>query len=275
MRRQLISYHVSYHIYYPTLPYPIPFSFLQANCKRIVFSSSATVYGTAEPPLSESSQVGVGVTNPYGKTKYFLEEVLRDVTASDPEWGVVLLRYFNPVGAHESGTIGEDPNGIPNNLMPYVQQVAVGKREKLTVFGDDYPGTVDGTGMRDYLHVVDLAAGHLAALEYASKAGGGCEVFNLGTGTALSVLQMVEGMKKACGHDVPYVIGPRRPGDLGGFCSDAFAWRQRTTATIISSFLISTTHFLPIFPISSVICTLYVVRCTLSCPAGSHRLRGS
>lgn len=182
--------------------------------KQIVFSSSATVYGTASSPLTESSQVGVGITNPYGQSKYMIECVLRDVFKSDPEWGVVLLRYFNPVGAHPSGKIGEDPAGIPNNLMPYVQQVAIGKREKVTVFGDDYD-TPDGTGVRDYIHVVDLATGHLKALEYLARNDGkGCEVFNLGTGTGYSVLQMIEAMKKAASRDIAFSIGARRDGDL-------------------------------------------------------------
>lgn len=184
------------------------------DVKQIVFSSSATVYGTASSPLTEDSQVGVGITNPYGQSKYMIECVLKDLYRSDPEWGVVLLRYFNPVGAHPSGCIGEDPAGIPNNLMPYVQQVAIGKREKVTVFGNDYD-TPDGTGVRDYIHVVDLAAGHLKALEYlARNSGKGCEVFNLGTGTGYSVLQMIEAMKKASGRDIAYTIGDRRAGDL-------------------------------------------------------------
>ena len=186
----------------------------QYGCKKIVFSSSATVYGTAASPLTESSQVGVGVTNPYGRTKYFLEEILRDTTASDPDFGVILLRYFNPVGAHESGTIGEDPQGIPNNLMPYVQQVAVGRRDKLTVHGDDYD-TPDGTGVRDYIHVVDLAAGHLAALRKLDIVSTGCNVYNLGTGNGYSVLDMVKAMRTASGSEIPYVVGPRREGDLG------------------------------------------------------------
>lgn len=183
------------------------------RCKKIVFSSSATVYGTADSPLTESSQVGVGVTNPYGRTKYFLEEILRDVTKSDPTFGVILLRYFNPVGAHESGTIGEDPQGIPNNLMPYVQQVAVGRREKLTVHGGDYD-TPDGTGVRDYIHVCDLAAGHLAAIRKLDTVSTGCNVYNLGTGNGYSVLDMVKAMRKASGAEIPYVVGPRREGDL-------------------------------------------------------------
>ena len=197
----------------------------QYGCKKIVFSSSATVYGTAPPPLTESSPAGSGVTNPYGRTKYFLEEILRDTTVSDPTFGVVLLRYFNPVGAHESGMIGEDPQGIPNNLMPYVQQVAVGRREKLTVYGDDYD-TPDGTGVRDYIHVVDLAAGHLAALQKLSKVQSGCHVYNLGTGTGYSVLDMVKAMRKASGAPIPYVIGPRRDGDLATVYADPVKARE-------------------------------------------------
>ena len=186
------------------------------DCKTIVFSSSATVYGTSKSPLSEDSTVGVGITNPYGQTKFMMEQVLRDVQRSDKTWKVVLLRYFNPVGAHESGLIGEDPKGIPNNLMPYVQQVAIGRRPHLNVFGDDYD-TIDGTGVRDYIHVVDLANGHVKALNWAfkkDKEEGLCDVFNLGTGSGSSVLQVVRSMEKACGHKVPYKIAPRRPGDL-------------------------------------------------------------
>ncbi len=197
----------------------------QYGCKKIVFSSSATVYGTAPPPLTESSPAGSGITNPYGRTKYFLEEILRDTTVSDATFGVVLLRYFNPVGAHPSGTIGEDPQGIPNNLMPYVQQVAVGRREKLTVYGDDYD-TPDGTGVRDYIHVVDLAAGHLAALEKLSKVQVGCHVYNLGTGTGYSVLDMVKAMRKASGAEIPYVVGPRRDGDLASVYADPVKARE-------------------------------------------------
>jgi UDP-glucose 4-epimerase len=189
------------------------------GCTKVVFSSSATVYGTAAPPLTESSQAGVGITNPYGRTKFMLEEIFRDVVRSDETFGVVLLRYFNPVGAHASGTIGESPNGIPNNLMPYVQQVAVGRREKLTVYGNDYD-THDGTGVRDYIHVEDLAAGHLAALKKLDKDPAGCFTYNLGTGTGYSVLDMVKAMEKAAGKEIPYVIGDRRPGDLASVYCD-------------------------------------------------------
>ncbi len=179
--------------------------------KKIVFSSSATVYGVAtEMPLKEG--MPIGAINPYGRTKYFIEEMLRDLYASDNEWAIALLRYFNPIGAHESGLIGEDPNGIPNNLMPYIAQVAVGKLEKLHVFGNDYK-TPDGTGVRDYIHVVDLAIGHVKAVEYLLNTTG-CEEINLGTGKGTSVLELRDAFCKAAGVDVPYVIDPRRPGDL-------------------------------------------------------------
>ncbi len=180
------------------------------DCKKIVFSSSATVYGVAkEMPLTED--MPLGAINPYGRTKYFIEEMLRDVYVSDNSWSIALLRYFNPIGAHESGTIGEDPKGIPNNLMPYIAQVAVGRLEKLHVFGNDY-NTVDGTGVRDYIHVVDLAEGHVKAVDWA-LANVGCEAINLGTGNGISVLQLRDAFVKASGAEVPYVIDPRRPGD--------------------------------------------------------------
>ena len=180
--------------------------------KRIIFSSSATVYsGDNEMPLTEASKTG-NCTNPYGWTKYFGEQILRDIAKADPEWSVVLLRYFNPVGAHESGTIGEYPKGIPNNLMPFISQVAVGRRDHLSVFGNDYP-TPDGTGVRDYIHVVDLARGHVAAIDYLMSHTGS-EVFNLGTGTGYSVLDMVHAFEEANGVKIPYEITPRRPGDL-------------------------------------------------------------
>lgn len=185
------------------------------GCRRIIFSSSATVYGSAVPPFTEESLVGVGITNPYGWTKFMAEQILRDAALADPELGVVLLRYFNPVGAHESGRIGEDPQGMPNNLMPYVLQVAVGRRPHLTVHGGDY-ATPDGTALRDYIHVVDLAKGHVAALQWIERQTepGCCETFNLGTGTSTSVLDVVRGVERASGRPVPYVVGPRRPGDL-------------------------------------------------------------
>ncbi len=179
--------------------------------KKLVFSSSATVYGDpASVPIDESFPLSA--TNPYGRTKLMLEEILRDLAKADPEWRVLLLRYFNPVGADPSGTIGEDPNGIPNNLMPYITQVAIGRLEKLRVFGDDYP-TPDGTGVRDYIHVVDLAAGHVAALSAFDKIQG-CDAVNLGTGRGYSVLDVVHAFEKACGKPLPYVIAPRRAGDV-------------------------------------------------------------
>ena len=181
------------------------------GCKKIVFSSSATVYGTPERlPLDETCRVG-GTTNPYGTSKYFQEIMLKDVYAADKEWSVVLLRYFNPVGAHESGLIGEDPKGIPNNLMPYVAQVASGKLKCIHVFGGDYP-TPDGTGVRDYIHVVDLAKGHVAAIRYCEEAG--VYTYNLGTGNGYSVLDMIRAFEKACGKTLPYVMEGRRPGDI-------------------------------------------------------------
>jgi UDP-glucose 4-epimerase len=181
------------------------------GCKNIVFSSSATVYGDpASVPVSEDFPTSA--TNPYGRTKLFIEHILRDLCKSDASWNVCLLRYFNPVGAHSSGLIGEDPKGIPNNLMPYIQQVAVGKRDCLSVFGSDYP-TPDGTGVRDYIHVVDLAKGHLAAL-HKLESDPGCVTYNLGTGVGYSVLDMVKAFGKACGKEVPYKLVERRPGDV-------------------------------------------------------------
>ena len=180
--------------------------------KNIVFSSSATVYGDpAQIPITENCPKGQP-TNPYGWTKSMLEQVLTDIHTSDKEWNVILLRYFNPIGAHKSGMIGEDPKGIPNNLVPYVAQVAVGKRPALGVFGNDYD-TPDGTGVRDYIHVVDLAAGHVKAIEKLRE-NPGVEVYNLGTGNGYSVLQVVAAFEKACGHAIPYEIKPRREGDI-------------------------------------------------------------
>ncbi len=178
---------------------------------KFIFSSSATVYGTPqELPLKETSPVGVGITNPYGQTKFMIEQILKDVSVAQPDFEITLLRYFNPVGAHESGLIGEDPNGIPNNLLPYVSQVAVGKLEQVGVFGDDYD-TPDGTGVRDYIHVVDLAKGHVAALNGSKQ---GVEIYNLGTGQGTSVLQLIAAFSKACGKEIAYKIMPRRPGDV-------------------------------------------------------------
>lgn len=186
--------------------------------KKIVFSSSATVYGVAtEMPLKEG--MPLGAINPYGRTKYFIEEILRDLYIADSSWCIALLRYFNPIGAHKSGLIGEDPKGIPNNLMPYISQVAVGKLEKLHVFGNDY-STVDGTGVRDYIHVVDLASGHVKAIDWV-LANVGCEAFNLGTGNGTSVLQLRDAFVRASNIDVPYVIDPRRPGDPDEVYADA------------------------------------------------------
>ncbi len=186
--------------------------------KRIIFSSSATVYAADnEMPLQETSRTG-GCTNPYGWTKYMTEQILSGMAAADPEWSIVLLRYFNPIGAHESGQIGEDPRGIPNNLMPYITQVAVGRREFLSVYGNDYD-THDGTGVRDYIHVVDLSKGHVAAVKYAAEHTG-CEVFNLGTGTGYSVLDIVTTFSRVNNLDLPYQIAPRRDGDLPYCWSD-------------------------------------------------------
>ncbi len=187
------------------------------GCKKIVFSSSATVYGTPERlPLDEECATG-GTTNPYGTSKYFQEIMLTDLYRADNEWTVVLLRYFNPVGAHASGLIGEDPRGIPNNLMPYIAKVAVGELEKVRVFGNDYP-TPDGTGVRDYIHVADLAAGHVAAINKIS--GSGVYTYNLGTGTGYSVMDMIRAYGRACGRDIPYVIQPRRAGDIAACYAD-------------------------------------------------------
>ena len=192
------------------------------GCKNIIFSSSATVYGDpAIIPITEECPKGQ-CTNPYGQTKSMLEQVMMDVQKADPEWNVVLLRYFNPIGAHPSGTIGENPNGIPNNLMPYITQVAVGKRKELGVFGNDYD-TPDGTGVRDYIHVCDLASGHVAALQAIEKKCG-LAIYNLGTGHGYSVLDVVKAFIKVNGVDVPYSIKPRRPGDIATcYCNPAKA----------------------------------------------------
>ena len=186
--------------------------------KNIIFSSSATVYtADNEMPLKETSRTG-GCTNPYGWTKYMTEQILSGLCTADAEWGVVLLRYFNPIGAHASGDIGEDPRGIPNNLMPYITQVAIGRREKLSVYGNDYD-THDGTGVRDYIHVVDLAKGHVAAVKFVT-AHPGCEVFNLGTGIGYSVLDMVKTFRSVNNVELPYVITDRRPGDIATCYAD-------------------------------------------------------
>ena len=198
--------------------------------KQLVFSSSATVYGSpSELPLRETSTVGVGLTNPYGKTKYMIEQIIQDYCAADPTFEATILRYFNPIGAHQSGQIGEDPNGIPNNLLPYVAQVAVGKLQSVGVFGNDYD-TPDGTGVRDYIHVVDLARGHVAALQHMKA---GVSIYNLGTGSGTSVLEIIKAFSKACGRDLPYEIKPRRAGDIAACyadCSKAereLGWRAK------------------------------------------------
>ena len=194
------------------------------NCKNIIFSSSATIYG--EPafiPITEECPKGM-CTNPYGWTKWMLEQILTDLHTADPEWNVVLLRYFNPIGAHKSGLIGEDPKGIPNNLMPYVAQVAIGKLECLGVFGNDYD-TPDGTGVRDYIHVVDLAVGHVKALKKIQEKAGVC-IYNLGTGVGYSVLDMVHAFEEASGKKVPYQIKERRAGDIASCYSDATKARK-------------------------------------------------
>lgn len=183
------------------------------NCKKLVFSSSATVYGDPEiVPITEESKVG-GTTNPYGTSKLFVEQILKDLYKSDNEWDIAILRYFNPIGAHESGLIGEQPNGIPANLMPYVAKVAKGELECLSVFGNDYP-TPDGTGVRDYIHVVDLAVGHIKALEKLAKEQKGLFIYNLGTGKGYSVLEMINAFESANGVKINYKIAPRRPGDI-------------------------------------------------------------
>lgn len=192
--------------------------------KNIVFSSSATVYGDpAFVPITEDCPKGQ-ITNPYGQTKSMLEQILSDFHVADPEWNVVLLRYFNPIGAHESGLIGEDPKGIPNNLVPYIAQVAVGKLQCLGVFGNDYP-THDGTGVRDYIHVVDLAVGHVKALKKIEEKAGVC-IYNLGTGKGYSVLDVVKAYEKACGREIKYEIKPRRPGDIATCYADASKARE-------------------------------------------------
>jgi UDP-glucose 4-epimerase len=194
-----------------------------AGVRNLVFSSSATVYGDpASVPIREDFPVGA--TNPYGRSKLFIEEILRDLHVSDPRWNIALLRYFNPVGAHESGRIGEDPNGIPNNLMPYIAQVAVGRLQRLRVFGDDYP-TPDGTGVRDYIHVVDLARGHLAAL-HKLQAAPGVVTYNLGTGRGYSVLEVIAAFERASGRPIPYDIVERRPGDIACCYADPSLARE-------------------------------------------------
>ena len=222
------------------------FALRAAGVKTLVFSSSATVYGEPKTmPITEDFPLSA--TNPYGRSKLMIEEILGDLHRAEPDWRIARLRYFNPVGAHESGLIGEDPQGIPNNLMPYIAQVAIGRREFLKVFGDDYP-TPDGTGVRDYIHVMDLADGHAAALDYLEAARGAMLTVNLGTGRGYSVLEMAEAFERASGRPVPYRFAPRRPGDiaqcwadpglalqllgwrakrgLDAMCADAWRWQQ-------------------------------------------------
>lgn len=185
--------------------------------KQLIFSSSATVYGDpSELPLKETSLTGLGITNPYGQTKFMIEQILGDLCTSDPAWSITALRYFNPIGAHSSGKIGEDPNGLPNNLMPYVAKVACGELDSVGVFGDNY-NTTDGTGVRDYIHVVDLSHGHIAA---AKRQTPGFVVYNLGSGKGASVLEMIKAFEKACGHAIKYEIKPRRAGDIASCYAD-------------------------------------------------------
>lgn len=194
------------------------------DVKKLIFSSSATVYGEPEElPLVETSRTGIGITNPYGQTKFMIEQILRDTCIADPSFEVTLLRYFNPVGAHKSGLIGEDPGGTPNNLLPYITQVAVGKLEKVNVFGGDWE-TPDGTGVRDYIHVVDLATGHIAALEHSKP---GAHAYNLATGKGVSVLELIAALGRASGKDIPYQIVDRRAGDIAScYASPAKANRE-------------------------------------------------
>ena len=204
----------------------------ESRCRRFVFSSSATVYGDPEYlPLDEGHRLAP--TSPYGRTKLHLEDILRDMAASDPSWSIALLRYFNPVGAHPSGRIGEDPKGTPNNLVPFIAQVAVGQRPALRVFGDDYE-TPDGTGVRDYIHVQDIARAHLAAINWTERERG-CEAFNLGTGRGFSVLEVLRAMEGASGRDIPFEIAPRRAGDVAAYfansdrASSVLGWRPELT----------------------------------------------
>ena len=197
----------------------------QCNVKTLVFSSSATVYGNSSvPPWNE--HVATSPTNPYGQSKLMVDQIMADVAVSDATWSMTSLRYFNPVGAHPSGLMGEDPQGVPNNLMPFIAQVAVGRREALQVFGTDYP-TPDGTGVRDYIHVTDLASGHIAALAYA-QGRSGHHIFNLGSGQGISVLEMQRAFSKACGRDLPFVLSPRRLGDVAAYWADP----QRAQSTL-------------------------------------------
>lgn len=202
------------------------------NCKKFIFSSSATVYGTQEPPLLETHQTGAGLTNPYGQTKYFQEQILQDFSKVHPDFEITLLRYFNPVGAHPSGLIGEDPNGIPNNLFPFVLRVASRQYKELSIFGDNY-NTPDGTCIRDFIHVMDLARGHISAIDHSKK---GTNIYNLGTGKGVSVMELVKTFEKVNGIRVPYKIAERRPGDIESVYSDAKKAKEclqwETTCTI-------------------------------------------
>ena len=207
---------------------------LEKGVKKLVFSSSATIYGAPKKlPVAETHRTGQGITNPYGQTKYMIERMLHDFVAADPRWQITSLRYFNPVGAHPSGAIGEDPQDIPNNLMPYIAQVAIGKLKRLQVFGDDYD-TIDGTGVRDYVHVVDIAQGHVAALERMQQRGK-MEVYNLGTGRGTSVLELVTMFEKVSHRTIPYAVVKRRPGDLASVYADVskaqreLGWRAQKT----------------------------------------------
>lgn len=205
------------------------------HCFTLLFSSSATVYGRLKPPLTETTTVGQGITNPYGKTKYMIEEILKDEFHSKKGWRMVFLRYFNPIGSHPSGLIGENPIGTPNNLMPFVMKVAGKELAKITIYGKDY-NTTDGTGVRDYIHVMDVAEGHLASLDYILRKIDKLDIFNLGSGIGTSVLEMIEIMKEVSGEEIPYEFGPRRPGDLAiVYCNPSKANRLlkwKTTRTI-------------------------------------------
>ena len=202
------------------------------NCRKFIFSSSATVYGTQEPPLLETHQTGAGLTNPYGQTKYFQEQILQDFSKVHPDFEITLLRYFNPVGAHSSGLIGEDPSGIPNNLFPFVLRVASRQYKELSIFGDDY-NTHDGTCVRDFIHVMDLAHGHISAINHSKK---GTNIYNLGTGKGVSVMELVKTFEKVNGISIPYKIAERRPGDIESVYSDATKAKKHlqweTTCTI-------------------------------------------
>ena len=212
--------------------------FFHTLLKRIVFSSSATVYGTPDVlPIKESSSVG-HATNPYGETKIMIERILNDIYISDQEWNIAILRYFNPIGAHKSGLIGENPNDIPNNLMPYIVKVASGELKELSIFGNDY-NTKDGTGVRDYIHVVDLAKGHIKAIEWVIK-GNGIDAFNLGTGNGYSVLELVEAFKKYNNVDVPYKIVGRRDGDIAECYADASYAKEKLNWSSVYVFIINT-----------------------------------